>query len=287
MSIDAKMVAELRQRTGLPLMKCKQALVDAAGDIEKAAENLRKEGVKASEKVAHRELKDGLVFQKSGPKGACAVALLCQTDFVARSADFVAFGEALVNRLYEAAPAPTGSGDSLGGFQVAEGQSVTDALQGLALKIRENIQVGDYACFKPDHGHVSLYFHHNGRIAALVELDGEGLGNHDAAMELGNDLGMQISFHKDVKALTRDELDAEWVAKEREIFVAQAAEMPADKRDKIAEGKLNKRLQDVVLLEQPFIKNDKETVRKHVEAVAKQVGTPISIKRFARIAAGA
>lgn len=287
MSIDAKLVAELRQRTGLPLMKCKKALVDAAGDLEKATENLRKEGVKASEKVAHRELKDGLVFQKSGDDGACAVALRCQTDFVARSADFVAFGNKLVARLYDHAPAATGTGESLGEFELEPGQSVQDALQGLALKIRENIQVGDYACFKPENGHVSIYVHHNARIAALVELAGEGLESHDPAMELGNDLGMQISFHKDVKALTRDELDPEWVAKEREIFVAQSADMPADKRKQIAEGRLSKRLQDVVLLEQPFIKNDKESVKKHVEAVAKQIGTPVSIRRFARIAAGA
>jgi elongation factor Ts len=120
-----------------------------------------------------------------------------------------------------------------------------------------------------------------------VEFRGDDLANHDAVQELGRDIGMQIAFHKEVQALRRDELDQAWVAKEREIFYAQTENMPADKRDQITEGKLSKRLKEVVLIEQPFIKNDKESVEKHVAAVAKKTGTNLSLARFARIAAGA
>ena len=121
----------------------------------------------------------------------------------------------------------------------------------------------------------------------MVEFTGDSLADYESVMELGKHLGMQLSFQKDVKSLNRDGLDQEWVAKEREIFVAQSENMPEDKRAMIAEGKLNKRLKDVVLLEMPFIMNDKVSVQDQVAAVAKDAGVEISLKRFARIGAGA
>jgi len=286
MSIDAKTVAELRRRTGLPMMKCKQALAEAGGDIEKAADELRKQGVKAAEKVAHREFTDGLVFRKEGPEGVCAVSLLCQTDFVARSADFVQYGEELVSWLFDHAPSDRGGAEDLADLKLADGSTLAERQQGLALKIGENIGVGEFARFRPANGYAGAYVHHNGKVAGIVEIAGEGIADADEVHGLVNELGMQLTFHKDVKGLTRDDLDDAWVAKEREIMVAQAADMPADKRDKIAEGKLAKRLKEVVLLEQPFIKNDKESVLQHVQGVGKAIGKPIEVSRFARIAAG-
>jgi len=278
MGVDAKSVAELRKRTGLPMMKCKAALTEAGGDIEKAADELRKQGAKAAEKVAHRELADGLVFVHQTDTGVCAVSLMCQTDFV---------GEQLVKDLYENAPADQGIGEDLAGFTLSDGTTIKDVLEGFALKIRENIQIASYARFRPGDGYASAYLHHNHKVAGVIEFSGAGIAGNDAVKQLGNELGMQITFHSDVQSLTRDELDQDWVAKEREIFVAQAADMPEDKREKIAEGKLSKRLKDVVLLEQPFIKNDKQSVLQHVQEVSKEVGTDIAITRFARIAAGA
>lgn len=286
MSIDAKTVGELRKRTGLPMMRCKKALQEAGGDLEVAADNLRKQGVKASEKVAARELKEGLVFVHREGNGVCAVSLMCQTDFVAKSEDVVAFGKQLAAELYTRAPADTGTGDQLDDFEI-NGTTVKKTYDDFALKMGENIKVGDWARFVPETGAVAVYEHHNGRIAAMVEFEGQGLGDSDAVMELGKQLGMQLSFHKDVKALTRDELDEAWVAKEREIFVAQSENMPEDKRAMIAEGKLNKRLKDVVLLEMPFIMNDKVSVQDQLASVAKDAGKELSLKRFARIGAGA
>jgi elongation factor Ts len=288
MAIDAKMVAELRRRTGLPMMKCKQALVDGDGDIEKAEERLRKEGHKTVDKLKGREMKEGLVFTHAGDEGVAAVAVLCETDFVARSGDFIAFGEALAKGLYDSAPADRGDGASLAGFGLADGRTVAEHLDELVgSKIRENMEVGEYACFKTGQGCVANYVHHNGKIACLVELGGETLGEYEAVRTLGNELGMQIAFHAQLRALDKDGLDAAWVGKEREIYLAQVQDMPEDRREKIAEGKLAKRLREVVLLDQPFIKNEKESVKQHVADVAKEAGTAVEVRRFARIAAGA
>jgi elongation factor Ts len=269
-------------------MKCKQALVDGDGDLEKAEERLRKEGHKTIDKLKGREMKEGLVFRHTGDGGVAAVAVLCETDFVARSGDFVAFGEALVKSLFDAAPADRGDGDSLAAFRLADGRTVAEHLDELVgSKIRENMKVGEYACFKTAQGYVANYVHHNGKIACLVELAGESLGEHEAVRTLGHELGMQIAFHAQLRALDQDGLDAEWVDKEREIFLAQVQNMPEDRRDKIAAGKLAKRLKEVVLLDQPFIKNEKESVKQHVAAIAKEAGTDVEVRRFARIAAGA
>ena len=286
MSIDAKTVGELRKRTGLPMMKCKKALQEADGDLEAAADNLRKQGVKASEKVASRELMEGLVFVHREGNAACAVSLMCQTDFVAKAEDVVKFGKRLAQELMARAPSDTGTGDLLDDFEI-DGMTIKKSYDDFALRMGENIKVGEWARFKPQNGLVAVYEHHNGRIAALVEFEGNSLNDYEAVMTLGNELGMQLSFYKDVKALDRDGLDQEWVAKERDVFVAQSENMPEDKRAMIAEGKLNKRLKDVVLLEMPFIKNDKVSVKDQVAAVAKEAGVELAVKRFARIGAGA
>ena len=287
MAIDAKLVAELRKRTGLPMMKCKQALVDAGGEIETAADNLRKQGVKAKEKVAHRELKEGRVFHNVLPEGACAVSILCQTDFVARSEDIVKFGTELVEELWKNAPADTGDGESLAGFALPSGGTVGDALEQFALKIRENIQVGSYVRFKADNSHIGTYKHHNDKVATFAELAGEGARDNPDVAQLGSDLGMHLAFHSEVKVLDQDDLDPEWVEKEKEIFAAQVQDQPEERREAIAKGKLAKRMKEVVFLNQPFIKDEKKSVQQAVSDVAKVVGKPLEIRRFARVAAGA
>lgn len=287
MEIDAKRVAELRRRTGLPMMKCKGALQEANGDLDAAEENLRKMGLKTVEKLKGRAMKDGLVFVRVvGHTGAAAVAVLCETDFVARSEDFTAFGEDLVGRVYETAKDDAGGGETLEGLDLGGGRTVKDAKNDLIAKIGENIALGDFARLRTESGIVSNYVHHNGKIATLVELEGEGLGDSEEAKALGRDLCMHVAFHAEVQVLDRDELDDAWLEKEREIFLAQAEDMPESKRDAITKGKLEKRLKEVVLLDQPFIKDEKQSVRQVVAALGKRIGKPVSLKRFARIAAG-
>lgn len=288
MTIDAKIVAELRRRTGLPMMKCKEALTGASGDLTLAEENLRKEGFKTIDKLKDREMKEGLVFTAEEKGSVAAVAVLCETDFVARSADFQKFGEMLAKDLLAKAPADQGSGDALSGMKLSDGRTVKDHLDDLVGKrVRENMKIGAFARFKPQGSYVGVYVHHNKRIASLVELEGKDLAAKAPVKELAKDLGMQIAFHAQLLALDPKELDAAWVAKEREIFVAQVQDMPEAKRAQIAEGKLGKRMKEVVLLEQPFLKDEKSSVKQRVETVAKEVATPVRIRRFARVGAGA
>ncbi len=287
MTIDAKLVFELRKRTGLPMMKCKQALVDAGGDIETAADNLRKQGVKAQEKVAHRELKEGTVFRVVSPEGACAVSVLCQTDFVARSEDILKFGKELAEELWKNAPADTGTGESLADFTLPSGGTVGGTLEQFALKIRENIQVGSYVRFKADSSYIGTYMHHNDKVATFAELAGEGAGENPDVVQLGSDLGMHLAFHSEVQVLSQDDLDPAWLEKEKEIFAAQVQDQPEERREAIAKGKLAKRMKEVVFLNQPFIKDEKKSVQQAVSDVAKVVGKPLAIRRFARVAAGA
>lgn len=289
MPIDAKTVAELRRRTGLPMMKCKEALEAAGGDLTLAEENLRKEGFKTIDKLAGREMKEGFVFTVEEKGTIAAVAVLCETDFVARSADVQQFGEMLARGVLAAAPSDRGAGDALHGLKLADGRTVKDHLDDLVGKrVRENMKIGAYARFVPQPGgYVGVYVHHNKKIACLVDLEGKDLAAKAAVKELAKDLGMQIAFHAQLLALAPEELDAAWVAKEREIFLAQVQDMPEGKRAQIAEGKLAKRLKEVVLLEQPFLKDEKQSVKQRVDAVAKEAGTTLRLRRFARIGAGA
>ncbi len=289
MAIDAKTVAELRRRTGLPLMKCKEALAGASGDLTLAEENLRKEGHKMVEKLKDRVMKEGVAFTAEEKGAVAAVAILCETDFVARAADFQKFGEMLAKDLLAKAPADQGQGDALHPMKLSDGRTVKDHLDDLVGKrIRENMKIGSFARFRPQPGgYVGLYVHHNRKIASLVDLEGKDLPARASVKELAKDLGMQIAFHAQLLALDPKELDPAWVAKEREIFVAQAQEMPEGKRAQIAEGKLGKRMKEVVLLEQPFLKDEKVSVRQRVEAIGKQAETPLRIRRFARVGAGA
>ena len=284
-SIDAKLVGELRKRTGLPMMKCKGALVEAEGNLELAAENLRKLGLKTAEKVAGRTLKDGLVFLDANDEQTAAVAVLCETDFVANSEDFRTFGRALLQAVASGVAGESGEGEALNDMQLSTGSTARAALEDLIARIRENIALGPYACFKPNGGSVSHYLHHDSKKALLVQLDGEGLRGNAAAETLGKDLAMHLTFHSATKALSRDDLDQDWVAKEREIFEAQVQDQPEERREAIAKGKLNKRLREVVLLEQPFVRDEKQSVQQRIEAVAKEIGSDLKVRRYARIAA--
>jgi elongation factor Ts len=173
-------------------------------------------------------------------------------------------------------------------MRLSDGRTVKEHLDDLVgSRIRENMKIGSFGRFRPQGSYVGVYVHHNRKIACLVELEGKDLASRPAARELANDLGMQIAFHAQLLALDKDGLDPKWVAKEREIFLAQSQDMPEGKRAQVAEGKLVKRLKEVVLLDQPFLKDEKVSVKQRVEAVARQAETPVRIRRFARVGAGA
>jgi elongation factor Ts len=249
--ISASTVMELRQRTGLGMMECKKALTDAGGDIGKAEELLRiRSGAKAS-KAAGRVAAEGVIglFVASDAKSAAMVEVNCETDFVARNDDFKAFANALAQIVARERPADV---TTLGGRSLDGGETVEARRMALVQKIGENISVRRFARVDAQ-GRIASYVH-GAKIGVLVDYTG---GNE----ALGKDLAMHVAATKPL-AVSREEVPADVVDKERTIAAARAAESgkPANIVEKMVEGAVAKFLAEVTLLPQPFVKNDKQSV---------------------------
>jgi elongation factor Ts len=256
--ISASMVMDLRQRTGLGMMECKKALVEAGGDLAKAEDLLRiRSGAKAS-KAASRIAAEGVIGLSVAPdaKTAALVEVNCETDFVARNDDFRAFAAELAQIVVKQAPADV---DALAAKTLASGETVEARRTTLVQKIGENMTIRRFARCEAS-GRIASYVH-GGRIGVLVDVTGG-----DEA--LGKDLAMHIAASKPI-AVRKDQVPADMVAKEREIAAARAAESgkPANIVEKMIEGAVAKYLSEVTLLAQPFVKGDgKQTVEHLIKA---------------------
>ena len=251
--ITAGMVKELRERTGLGMMECKKALQEAAGDMKKAEDLLRiKSGAKAG-KMAGRVAAEGAigVYVSGDGKLGALVEVNCETDFVAKDANFAGFVKSIAGL---AANKGITDVDVLARMEVSPGQSVEAARQALVMKLGENMSVRRIAVHKPK-GKLAYYLHGT-RIGVMLDLE----GGDDA---LGKDLSMHIAASKPI-SVSKDQVSAELISREREIARARALESgkPANIVDKIVEGSVQKYLAEVTLLGQPFVKDDKVTVEK-------------------------
>ena len=260
--ISASTVMELRQRTGLGMMECKKALTEAEGDIAAAEQLLRiRSGAKAS-KAAGRVAAEGVIglFATADAKTAALVEVNCETDFVARNDDFRAFANEIAQIVVRDRPADV---TALAARPLASGDTIEAGRVALVQKIGENITLRRFARVEAQ-GRVGSYVH-GSRIGVLVDYTG---GNE----ALGKDLAMHIAATKPV-AVSREQVPADVVAKEREIAAARAAESgkPANIVEKMVEGAVAKFLTEVTLLPQPFVKNDKQTVADIVEAQGARV----------------
>jgi elongation factor Ts len=249
--ITAALVKELREMTGLGMMECKKALSEAGGDLKKAEELLRiKSGAKAS-KAAGRVAAEGVIGAYLSPdaKVGSLVELNCETDFVAKNDDFLAFAQVLAELVATKNPADLAA--------LAAYPGVETQRQALVQKIGENITVRRFSQLQTP-ARLAQYVH-GGRIGVLVAYEG--------ADEAGRDVAMHISFSKPAY-LTKAEVPADVVARERDILAARAKESgkPAEIVAKMVEGGLNKFLAEMTLLGQPFIKDDKQTVEKMLAA---------------------
>jgi elongation factor Ts len=261
--ITANMVRDLREKTDAPMMECKRALAEAGGDPAKAEEILRiRLGNKAS-KAASRITAEGIVAAHVGPDGRAGalVEVNCETDFVAKNAEFVAFAGALAALVAREAPAEV---SALSALRLASG-SVEETRRALVGKIGENITIRRFARIAA-RGRIYPYVHGGSKIGAMVDV----LGGDEA---LGKDLAMHIAASKPV-ALDSAEVPAELVQKERDIAAAKAAESgkPANIVQKMVEGSVQKFLKEVTLLGQPFVKNDKQTVADLLKSKGASVG---------------
>ena len=249
--MSAALVKELRERTGLGLMECKKALTEAGGDIDAAIEALRKSsGMKAAKK-AGRTAADGVVAIKAADDGSFAamVEVNSETDFVARDDNFLDFVRSVVGKAYE---------ERIDDVSVLAEGNIEDARQRLVQKIGENISVRRVVTHAADHGVIGGYVHGNNRIAVLVSLKG-------GSEELARDVAMHVAA-VNPQVVSPDDMPKDVVAKEREIYSAQARDSgkPPEIVEKMIDGRIRKFLSENSLTEQAFVKNPDTTVGKLV-----------------------
>jgi elongation factor Ts len=250
--ISAAMVKQLREMTGLGMMECKKALSETGGEMKAAEDLLRiKSGAKAN-KAAGRIAAEGAIstFISGDGKTGALVEVNCETDFVAKNEDFAAFGKELARMVAETNPADV---DALSSAKLAAGEVVEEKRKAMVMKLGENISVRRFKRFATSNK-LAQYLH-GVKIGVMVDYSGDDV--------VGKDVAMHIAASKPL-TVSRDQVPAETIAREREIYTAQAAESgkPANIVEKMVEGRISKFLAEVTLLGQPFVKNPDETVEK-------------------------
>ena len=268
MSITAEAVKQLRERTGAGMMECKKALVETKGDLDAAAELMRKQGLAKADKKAARVAAEGVVaMARSGDaRTAALVEVNCETDFVAREQDFRAFAQAVVECALALRPADLAA---LGESRLASGESVEERRRNLVAKIGENISVRRFAVLTSP-GHLGAYVHGT-RIGALTALEG-------GTASLAHDLAMHVAA-SNPRYLSAEQVPAAVVAKEREILTSQAQGegKPPEIVAKMVEGRLRKVLGEITLAGQPFVKDPDVTVEKLLKGAGARV---LAFERF-------
>jgi elongation factor Ts len=285
MSITAEVVRQLREETGAGMMDCKSALVEAKGEMEAAREILRKKGLAAAAKKAGRTAADGAVgsYIAADGKAGVIVEVNCETDFVAKTPDFQALVKDIAEHIAKNAPADTAALAEQP-FAKEPGKTVGQLVTEKIAVIKENIVIRRFARYEaPADGLVAAYIHPPAaKVGVLVEL---ALGSADAAalQALAKDVAMHVAAASPAAALyvAKDEVPADVLEKEKEIYRAQAAAAgkPASVVDKIAEGKVKEYYGTFCLLEQPYIREPKQTVAQHLAGKA-------TVKRFTRFRLG-
>lgn len=291
MAITAAMVKELREMTGAGMMDCKKALNETDGNMDEAVEYLRKNGQAKAEKKAGRIAAEGLCrVAVKDEKTAAVVEVNSETDFVAKNADFQEYVEAVAKQAVESDAA------DLNAFleekwHLDESKTVKDALVDKVAVIGENLSIRRFEKVVAENGCVVTYVHGGGRIGVIVEAVTDVV--NDAVKEALNNIAMQVAALYP-KYVSTDEVSEEFKAHEKEIITEQIKNDPkmAGKPDKVIEGavngRLNKELKEVCLLEQVYVKAEdgKQSVAKYLEQVAKENNANLSVKRFVRFETG-
>lgn len=271
--VTAAMVKELRERTGAGMMDCKKALAETNGDMEKAIEFLREKGLAAAAKKSGRIAAEGLVYAKVADNKGVLVEINCETDFVAKTDEFKGFVETVSDVILENAPATV---EELLNVSV-NGGTVSSLVTEKIAKIGENMSVRRFELFTANDGIVEAYIHGAGRIGVIVEMQ----GNSENVTAVARDVAMQVAAAKP-EFVTRDQVPADVIEKEKEILKAQAINegKPAEIAEKMVTGRIEKYYKEICLVEQPFIKDPDMTVKKMLEQQNTQV------VRFARFEMG-
>lgn len=290
--ISAKLVQELRQKTGACMMDCKKALIETEGNVEEAADWLRKKGISKAGAKSDRIAAEGLVDTYIQPGGRVGVLIEvnCQTDFVARNDAF----KALVKNLAKQA-ATADSVESLLAQQYAENPSgtVEEFIKQTIATLGENIQVRrfiNFALAEGTQGVVDSYIHTGGRVGVLVELgsESESVAANSEFQTLARNTAMQVAACPNVEYVSVDQIPPEVAQKEKDIEMGKddLANKPDNIKEKIVQGRIEKRLKELTLLDQPYIRDQSISVEDLLKQAKTQLGTEIQVTRFVRYILG-
>ena len=290
MNITANMVKELREMTGAGMMECKKALTETGGDMDKAVEYLRERGLAAAEKKAGRIAAEGIVDTNVSEDGKVAsiVEVNCETDFVAKNEKFKEYVAAV------AAQAAKTNAANIDDFlaekwELDPTKTVKEQLASMIAVIGENMNIRRFEKLTTDNGFITSYIHGGGRIGILVDVETTAV--NDEAKEAAKNVAMQIAA-MNPKYVKREDVPEDFIAHEKNIIKAQIMNDPANSKkpeniiEKMIEGRLNKELKEMCLVDQLYVKDSDMTVGQYLESVSKQVGAPITIKRFVRFETG-
>jgi elongation factor Ts len=281
MSVSAAEVNELRKKTGAGMMDCKKALTEADGNFEKAIEILRKKGASVAAKRAEKTANEGVVVTKisEDSKKAVIVEVNCETDFVAKSEDFIQLANKVAEKTFLT--------------EAQESQKLLDAntdlknlLNDVMGKVGEKIEVSRVATEKAENGLIVDYVHMGAKLGVLVKFDSVSKSQEELA-EIGKDIAMQVAAMSPI-CVYREEVPTTTIEKEIDIYkeLARKEGKPENILDKIAQGKLNKFYQENCLIEQAFIKDNSKSVKDLVTEFNKKNGTEAKISLFKRFHLG-
>lgn len=290
MAITAAMVKELREMTGAGMMDCKKALNATEGDVEKAVEFLREKGLATAQKKAGRVAAEGLVataLTENGKK-AVVVEVNAETDFVAKNEKFQNYVAEVAAQALNTTAADV-EAFLAEAWALDNSKTVNEVLASQIAVIGENMNIRRFEQVTEENGFVASYIHAGGKIGVLVDVETDVV--NDAVKEMARNVAMQAAALKPLYT-NRNEVDADYIEKEKEILRTQAKNEKPDANDKIIDGmvmgRINKELKEICLLDQVYVKAEdgKQTVSKYVEEVAKANNAKIAIKKFVRFETG-
>lgn len=277
MTVSTELIKQLRAMTGAGMMDVKKALEETGGDVEKAAALLRERGIAKASKKADRAAKEGLVgsYVHHNGKIAVLVEVNCETDFVARNAGFVDFVREISQQALET--------------DGALAESLRDKVTAKVVEIGENIVVRRHVRYQLGGlGSIVSYIHMGGKVGVVLELNCTKAESPDqpAFRELARDLSLHVAA-ANPRYLKSDDVPADELKAEREIYAKQVVDKPAQIVDKIVDGKVKKFYQEICLLDQGFVKEPKQSIQALLDETGKTLGDTLSIRRFTRYQIGA
>jgi elongation factor Ts len=281
MAISASQVKELREKTGAGMMDCKKAMEEANGDFEKATEILRKKGAAVAAKRAERTANEGIVLTRiyNNGKSAAILEINCETDFVAKSDEFINFSNFVIDIIVEKQPADISSLLELS----KDGKKVAEELHALIGKIGEKIEISRFAIENAETGLIVDYIHAGSKLGVVINAENVPAEKSTEFQSILKDIAMQIAAMRPL-SIYRDEVDKSVVEKEVDIYkeLARKEGKPEQILEKIAVGKLNKFYEENCLFEQAFVKDNTKKISSLIDEFNKANSTQAKLTKFRR-----